>query len=171
MAHFGRNMFSTYTNWKSEIHAPLCAPNQQLWLTVELALQTPWFLMTVSQTELIDNMEVTVFRRDIMTTKVADLERVAQQSSHQHIKFESAMIVIPACLNGAGTWTMEPVAAVWVADEPDAPGAPVEICETYSGAKFVTTFGACSLENLTNQRLRYRFPVPKWEDLNSEKFL
>ena len=152
-------MFFTYTNWKSAIHDRLCAPNQQYWLGVELALKTPWFLMAVSQTELVEGGEEVVFRRDIMVANVAEIEQLAKQEGNQLLKLESAMIVMPNWNNGKPTWTMEPLAAVWVADEPDAPGAPVEICETQSGSKFVTTFGACSLEELTNQTLRYRFSV------------
>lgn len=122
--------------------------------------------MTLSQTELVEGGEDIVFRRDIMVANVAEVERLAQQEGDQLQKIESAMIVIPTWINGTGTWTMEPLAAVWVADEPDAPGAPVEICETQSGAKFVTTFGACSFEELTNQTLRYRFPVPERKNVD-----
>lgn len=152
-------MFLTYTPWKSKIHDSLCGPTQQCWLGVELALKKPWFLMTVSQTQLVEGGEDIVFRRDIMVSSVAEVERLAQQEGDRLQKLESAMILIPNWINGTESWTMEPLSAVWVADEPDAPGAPVEICETQSGAKLVTTFGACSLEKLTNQTLRYRFPV------------
>jgi hypothetical protein len=152
-------MFYTYTNWKSAIHNRLCAPNQQYWLGVELALKKPWFLMTISQTELVEDGEEIVFRRDIMVANVAEIEQLAKQEGDRLLKLESAMIVIPNWINGISSWSVEPLAAVWEADEPDAPGAPVEICETQSGAKFVTTFGACTLEELTNQTLRYRFPV------------
>lgn len=160
-------MFLTYTPWKSKIHNLLCAPDQQYWSGVELALQKPWFLMTVSQTELGKDEEDVVFRRNILVATVAEVERLAQQGDVRHQKLESAMIVIPNWINGTDTWTMEPLAAVWVAVEPDAPGAPVEICETQSGAKYVTTFGACSLEELTNQTLRYRFPVPEQKSVDS----
>ena len=150
-------MFFTYTNWKSKLHERLCAPNQQCWLGVELALKTPWFLMTVSQTELVEGGEDVVFRRDIMVAKVTEIEQLAQQEGDRLQKLDSAMIVIPNWINGMGAWTMEPLAAVWEADEPNAPGAPVEICETQSGSKIVTTFGACSFEELINHKLRYRF--------------
>jgi hypothetical protein len=160
-------MFYTYTNWKSKIHDRLCAPNQQYWLGVELALNTPWFLITVSQTELVEGRNDVVFRREIMVANVAEIDLLAQQQGDGVQKLESAMIVIPNWINGAGTWTMEPLAAVWVADEPDAPGATVEICEIQSGAKFVTTFGACSLEKLINHTLRYRFPAQERENVDS----
>jgi hypothetical protein len=128
-------------------------------LGVELALKKPWFLMTISQTELVEDGEEVVFRRDIMVANVVEIEQLAKQEGDRLLKLESAMVVIPHWINGISSWKVEPLAAVWVADEPDAPGAPVEICETQSGAKYVTTFGACSLEKLTNQTLRYRFPV------------
>lgn len=160
-------MFFTYTDWKSKIHDFLCPPNQQYWLSVELALKTPWFLMTVNQTEVVEGREVVVHKRNIMVGNVADLERLAQQDGNRLLKFESAMIMIPDWINGTGTWTMEPLAAVWVADEPEAPGEIVEICETQSGEKFVTTFGACPMDKLTNQTLRYRFPGPERKQMDS----
>lgn len=160
-------MFLTYTPWKSKFHHLLSAPDQQYWSGVELALKKPWFLMTLSQTELVEGGEGIVFRRDIIVANVADVERLAQQEGDRLQKLVSAMIVIPNWINGTETWTMEPLAAVWVADEPAAPGAPVEICETQSGAKYVTTFGACDLEELTNHTLRYRFPVQERRNVNS----
>jgi hypothetical protein len=152
-------MFITYNPWKSKANVFMSTSNQQFWSGVELALKKPWFFMTISQTELVEGSEEIVFLRNIMVANVAEIEQIAQQEGEQLLKLESAMIVIPNSINGTETWTMEPLAAVWVADEPDAPGSPVEICETQSGARFVTTFGACSLEKLTNQTLRYRFSV------------
>ena len=152
-------MFFTSPPWKSKLHEAFCTPDQQCWFSVELALNSPWYLMTVNQTEQVEDKEVTVYRRNIMVSKVSELERLAQQEFQSALKFESAMIVIPKLINGKETWTMEPLVALWEAEEPDAPGVVVEICETKSGAKYVTTFGACSLEELTNQSLRYRFPM------------
>lgn len=153
-------MFFTYTPWKSKLHDAFCAPNQQCWFSVELALNSPWYLMTANHTERLEDREVAVYRRNIMVSQVCELERLAQLEGQSDLKFESAMIVLPELINGKETWTMEPLVAVWEAEEPDAPGAIVEICETKSGAKYVTTFCACSLEELTNQTLRYRFPMP-----------
>ncbi len=150
-------MFFTYKNWKSAIHDRFCAPNQYCWSGVELALKKPWFVMTINQSELAKDGEEVVHRRDIIVANVAEIEQLAQQEGDRLRKIDSAMIVIPNWINGMGAWTMEPLAAVWEADEPDAPGAPVEICETQSGTKIVTTFGACNFEELINHKLRYRF--------------
>lgn len=152
-------MFTTYNTWKSTKHDFLCTPSQQFWTSVELGLKKPWFVMTVSQTESSEGSEGIEYLRDFMVANVADIEIFAQEDVTGRHRLVSAMIVIPNAKSGAGAWSMEPLAAIWAADEPEAPGAPVEICETQSGAKFVTTFGACSLEKLTNQTLLYRFPV------------
>jgi hypothetical protein len=152
-------MFFTYTNWKSAIHNRFCAPNQQYWSGVELALKKPWFIVTISQTESIEDGEEVLFRRDIFVPSFAEIEQLAQQEGDRLLKLDSVMIVIPNLINGMGAWTMEPLTAVWEADEPNAPGAPVEFCETQSGSKIMTTFGACRFEELTNHKLRYRFPI------------
>ena len=151
-------MFLTNTSGKSKFHNLLCTPDQQYWLSVELALKKPWFLITVRQTELIEGGEEIVYRRDFMVANAADIEQIAKHQSDRIQKLESALIFIPNWINGMGTWSVEQLSAIWVADEPEASGAPVEICETQSGANYVTTFGACAIEKLTNKTLLYRFP-------------
>ena len=152
-------MFITNASFRSEISDTLCEPDDQYWLAVELLMHKHWFVVTIRQMELIDGKRVPVRLRNILLANVSDIERLAQQDNEALTQFESAMIMIPVRHNGTGTWKMEPLVAVWVADEPEAPGKIVEIYETQSGAKFLTAFSTASLDELKNQTLRYRFPV------------
>lgn len=151
-------MFVTNTALRSQISNFFCAPGEQHWIAVELACHKPWFLVTTREMESIEGKNVPVRLNTILVANVSDIVSLAQQDDSAIQQFVSAQIVIPARMNDTGTWKMEPLAAVWVSDEPSAPGAIVEICETQSGAKFKTSISSASLDELTNQTLRYRFP-------------
>lgn len=159
-------MFLTNTSGKSKFHSLLCAPDQQYWLNVELALKKPFFLITLHQTELIESGEEIACRRDFMLANATDILQIVKLQSDRIQKLESALILIPNWINGTGTWSAEQLSAIWVADEPEAPGAPVEICETQSGAEYVTTFGACDIKKLINKTLLYRFSFQEKMSVN-----
>jgi hypothetical protein len=152
-------MFTTHNNWKSKAHDCFCAPNQQFWTGVELGLKKPWFVMTVCQTESSIGTKGIEFLRDFMVSNVSDIQMFAQMGVVGSQRLVSAMIVIPNSISGEGAWSMEPLVAIWKAEEPMAPGASVDICETQSGAKIVATFGVPSITNLTNLTLQCRLPL------------
>lgn len=131
----------------------------EAWRGVELALQSPWFVVTLRQFESIDGEEEQFQRlRTVLVSNVADVQKLAEQAKAVSLmQFESAQIVTPGWLNDTGTWKMELVSAVWVADETAAPGKSVDICETSSGARYVTPMCATEIDELENVRLRYRF--------------
>ncbi len=152
-------MFTTYNGWRSKMHDCFCAPNQQFWSGVELGLKKPWFVITVCHTESSVGTKGVEYLRDIMVSNVSDIEIFAQKDVASSQRLVSAMIVIPNSAGEAGAWSMEPLAAIWTADELVAPGVSVDICETQSGSKIVATFGASSMAELTNLTLRYRLPL------------
>jgi hypothetical protein len=152
-------MFITNTALRSQIPNPFSSPEEQYWLAVELALHNSFFLVTIREMESIRGVNVPLRLNTMLVANVIDIERLAQQNADSLLQFVSAMIMTPARINGTGTWKMEPLTAVWVADEPEVTGAKVEICETNSGAKYITSISNASLDKLINQHLRYRFPV------------
>lgn len=151
-------MFATYNSWKSKVHDCFCAPNQHFWSSVELGLNKPWFVITVCQTESSKGSNAIEFLRNIMVSNVSDIEMFAQKDVASSQRLVSAMIVIPNSVDEEGAWSMEPLSAIWTADELEAPGVSVDICETQSGSKIVATFGAPLMSELTNFTLRYRLP-------------
>ena len=141
-------------------HPPGMRPVDQYWRAVEISNPLPWFLMTIRQTETVGRRRNPIYTtRNILLMEVAEVERLASHDPKHPIQFESALIVTPPYINLSATWRMEPLAAVWTADEPSLPGASVEICETESGQKYVTSANQVPLTELKNQVLRFKFSV------------
>jgi hypothetical protein len=153
-------MFITNTAFKHPMSSLfLTDPGEKYWMAVELALHKPWFVVAVCENESTDKGDELCRMKTVLVDNVSDVQNLAEQDADAAPQLESAQIVTPGHINGTGAWKMELLSAVWVADEPAAPGRIVEICETATGAKYVTsscTTPLCELENLT---LRYRFPV------------
>lgn len=150
-------MFITNTAFKSTLSGLLSGPGEAHWRAVELALNKPWYLVTMREIDAMHEDEEFVILRTVLASNVADVEHLAQKKSDGLPRFDSVQIITPDRINGTGTWKMEPLSAVWVAEEPAAPGSVVEICETQTGLKYVTSFCAASLNELENHTLRYRF--------------
>jgi len=149
-------MFVTDKRYLSPLSALQCEPGQQSWLIGELAMHRPWFLVTLLQSDPADPDYVT--RRTFFTSSVEQVEAWAKQDPTGELQFDSALIVTPDTSNGTSTWQMEPLASLWFADEPgDSPGYPVDVCQTESGARYVTSISATPPGQLTNYKLRHQF--------------
>jgi len=72
------------------------------------------------------------------------------------LAIDAILVVTLSHLNSTRSWKMEPLKAVWMAEEPSTPGVPVaEIYETAEGVKY-HRYGMGS-EKLSNPVLRFRW--------------
>ena len=154
-------MFITDNAFKSPISGLFGECEEQYWLAAEVALQHPWFLVTFRQKEPIDDVDAIEIKRTMLLADVADVECLAQQEAGGLQQFESAQVVTPGHLNGTDGWKMDPLAAVWTAEEPAEPGQAVEILETRAGVKYARSMLETPIGELRNQTLRCRFPAQK----------
>lgn len=151
-------MFITHNTWKLKVLDFFRESDQNYWSGVELGLRKPWFLMTISFKESSEGSPDIEYLRDVMVANVSDMEAYIREDAKGRNKIISAMIVIPTNDSDDKTmWKIEPLAAIWTANESNDPKNSVDICETQSGAKFVVTFGASSLCDLVDQTLVYKF--------------
>ncbi|MCB8748932.1 hypothetical protein LHU53_18740 [Rhodoferax sp. U2-2l] len=149
-------MFITDQRNLSPVSALHCDPGQKSWLLCELALSRPWFLVTLLQSDPDDSD--CVMKRTLFASSIEQVAAWAKQGANGQIKFDSALIVTPNTTNGTSTWQMEPLASIWSAEEPEGlPGYPVDVCQTQSGARYVTSIFGCPPEQLTNYKLRHQF--------------
>lgn len=148
-------MFVTEDRFLSPMSGLLSNPGQHTWLIGELMLQLPWFVLTVH--EMNPNEEDLVVERTVFASSIMQAEQWAEYEAIGGLKFESILIVTPGTHNDTGTWQMEPIASIWVAEEAVNPGISIEICETKSGARYHTSFCGASPDNLINYKLRYQF--------------
>lgn len=152
------NMFITNDAFRSPISNLLGDPSEQYWVAAELALRHPWFLVTLRHTEALDD-EDAVITRTMLLSNVKDVERLAHPETDGPMQFESVFVITPGHLNGTEEWKMEPLNAVWVAEEPSATSQVVEIYETKGGVKYARSMLETPIEELLNETLRFRFPA------------
>lgn len=150
-------MFITNRALKSPIsHLFLGEPGDQFWLATELAFFIPWFLVTIRQAEPAYDDDAVSVGRAMLLTEFADVERLVQECSGGPNRIESTLVVTPGHLNGTGEWKMEPLEAVWTAEDSSAPGRKMTIFETQAGVKYSDTSLSVPVGELQNQTLRFR---------------
>ena len=133
----------------------------QNWSAVELVTHKPWFLLTARLRAATDKKNAYSIRRTVLVADLAEVERRAQQTTDADSIVESVLVVTPTWLNGTTTWQMEPLAAVWVGEEPPRMGEMVEIYETQAGRMYSLSYIETPVKMLGNLTLRCRFPALK----------
>ncbi len=149
-------MFLTHKAWMSPIHNSLSSSGELFWSCVELSLNSPWFLVTVNQYDGLKESRNIEFRRSFMVAKAEDLMKFFIENGNNQIELESVTLIIPKDDDDLKAWSAQQVKAFWDANDPETPGFRVNICETITGEKHVTTFGAPPIDRLTNLTLKYK---------------
>lgn len=160
-------MFITNQAFKSPISQLLGNPDEQYWAAAELALCHPWFLVTFRHTQETDATDTLEITRTILLSNVTDVEHWAHQEQGGSMQLESVLLVSPGHLNGTDGWRMEPLSAVWTAEEPSTGGQMVDIYETRAGVKYVHSMLGTQIGELHNETLRFRFTAPDKRSGNS----
>jgi len=149
-------MFVTYKEHK----APFNPFGEGLthWRAAELALQRPWFLVSVSQP---DSNDKDSFRasRTMLVSSITDVEGLAQTEVPNHLQLDSVFIVTPGHFNGTNQWKMEPLRAVWKAEEPSQLGQLADIYETAEGLTYADSMLATPVKRLRKKILHRTFPL------------
>ena len=136
-------------------------PSSQKWSAVELVTHKPWFVLTVRLKSATDKKNAYSIKRTVLAANLSEVERWAQQTVVADSIVESVLVVTPTWLNGTTTWQMEPLAAVWVGEEPLQMGEMVDVYETQAGKMYSLSYIETPVKMLGNLTLRYRFPALK----------
>jgi len=132
------------------------------WTAAQLALNVPWFMLSFchdarDKGALSDRNEPPVM---VGTTELLSLTEDVQRRIAQHerglIEIEALLLMTPGHVNGSGSWKMEPLGALWLAQEPSASsGKGIEIYETAEGVKY-SRYGT-PVHELINPALLFRW--------------
>jgi len=116
---------------------------QTYWTAAQLALNVPWFLLSFCHDARDKDLRAHQKEPPMMVsiTELLSLTEDVQRRVAQHerglIEIEALMLMTPGHVNGSGGWKMEPFGALWLAQEPSAPGGQaIEVYETAQGAKY-----------------------------------
>ena len=160
-------MFITNNAFRSPISSLLGNLDAQYWTAAELALCRPWFLVKFRYTQETDDTDTFEMTRTMLLSNLTDVELWALQEQGGSMQLESVLLVSPGHLNGTDDWKMEPLSAIWTAEEPSTGGQIVDIYETRAGVKYVHSMLETQIEELRNETLRFRFTAPDKRSGNS----
>lgn len=128
------------------------------WRAAELALQRPWFLVSISHPDSVEDDSFRV-RRTMLMSNISDVEALTQDDAASQLQLESVFIVTPGHFNGTGQWRMEPLRTVWRAEEPSGPGQLADIYETAEGVTYADSMLATPVKRLRKKVLHCTFPL------------
>jgi hypothetical protein len=150
-------MFITNKAFRSSISAILADPVEQRWTVTEMPVDLPWFLVTFRHVESIDGSDAFEITRTVLLSDLKDLEPWAHLETEGSLHLESVQVITPGYVNGTHDWKMDPLKAVWTAEEPSVAGEIVEIYETTAGVKYAYSFLETPISELQNETLQNRF--------------
>ena len=155
-------MFITNNAFKARFHNLLGDPADHFWVAAELALSNPWFLVRFRITETAEGEDACPRTRTMLLTDVQDVESMAKNEPDEPLlQLESVQIVSPGHLNGTEGWKMEPLTAVWTAEEPSDARHLVHIYEIEGGVRYATSGLETPIDELRNETLWLQFPAPE----------
>lgn len=151
-------MFITNTAFRSPISGLFGNDSETYWHAAELALQHSWFLVTFIQAES-DDEDAYEVGRTMLVSSMSEVEQLAYQNSGGLLRLDSVQVITPGHVNGTEQWKMDPLRAVWAAEEPSVEGQIAQIYETSAGLKYVCSMLGTPIDELKTQTLRFRAPA------------
>lgn len=149
-------MFCTKDSDKSPLSVLATTPGETYWVAAQLVQNTPWFMVMAQQALPTGEKETMMFGGTKLFGRIEEVERMMAAHAQGHLEIESILVVTPGYINGGPSWKMEPLKAVWMAEQASAPGRRViEIYETDEGVKY-SMYGTPS-EELNDHMLRFRW--------------
>lgn len=112
------------------------------WSAVELAVSVPWFMVQLRKNSTLKETS------DMLLSGVDDLLRLMETQVSDECEVTSVSLVSPAHMNGGTGWKLEPLAALWEAEEPDAEGQTADVYELTSGTCYARSALGTPLDSL-----------------------
>jgi len=142
-------MFETIDG--TEIDLPLLADDRSRhWSFVRQHLFMPWFYMTYRY-EAEEDFKLSEM---LCLTQIRDLLEATRSEQLEVIEVN---VMLPGHMTGKGRWTMEPLAEIWVGEEPEAAGQEAYVYVTASGARYLGTSLCDHPDELKNLELLYKW--------------
>lgn len=112
------------------------------WSAVELAVSAPWFMVQLRKKSALKETS------DMLLSGVDDLLRLMETHPSDECEVTSVSLVSPAHMNGGTGWKLEPLAALWEAEEPDGEGQIADVYELASGTCYARSALGTPLDSL-----------------------
>jgi hypothetical protein len=154
-------MFITNEAHRLRIPSLLGGPQQTQWMAVELALNSPWFLVTFKELEVdstSETREYFSFHRSVLVDSIESVERLIQSNHSDQIQFVSIQIFTPGYMNGTNEWKMETLDSVQEGHHPDFESYSVDVFVTSDGHRYSHLMGELPIDELSLGEIRFKAP-------------
>lgn len=150
-------MFVTDENHKHPMSQLLGGDGVGIWQAVEVELYRPWFVIEFEQpAEECDGARLS---RTMLSARVDDILGLSALSAQGGVLLKSVAMVAPYATNPSGNWRMDPLVAIWEADEPSEPGMQAKLFEKADGGFYVDSAFGSPLECFTDMRPLVALPT------------
>ena len=150
-------MFITNETFRAPINSLFGSKNETYWSSAEVALQHPWFLLTLRQVDRSES-EPWVTKRTLLLSSDDQIEQLMSLGEPDSISVESLQIISPSHINGTSNWAMDVVHKVWSAHEPGHESLLISIYETISGRRYTNFALGTPVEDLLVDTLKFEIP-------------
>lgn len=159
--HFAA-MFATVEAHRSPLTPQFGQMEETHWVSVELVLSRPWFLVSFTETSADSYSEIDddlPHSRTILTYGIGSVENLVQSNANGARSFESVQMCTPDHMNGTGGWLLETLDAVYTAHHPDYPAHTIDVFVTTEGKRYPSCSLGIGADNLTLRELWFKAPA------------
>lgn len=135
-------MFLTHSSNAHPMSKWITSSEISYWSAIELAMSVPWFMVQLRKRSTQKETS------DMLLAGVQDLLKLMETQASEECEVTSVSLVSPAHMNGGTGWKLEPLAALWSAEEPDAEGQTADVFELASGACYARSALGTPLDSL-----------------------
>jgi len=129
-------MLLTLDKFRSPISSLFFGAGETCWLSGELSLQQPWYLVQLLQYEEIDALEITC-AKTVFLFDFRSIEDLLEKGNQSTLRVKAVHIVTPSHMNGTDSWQMERVSGVISGHQMiDGDEVLVDVLETVEGGKY-----------------------------------
>ena len=159
------NMFITNEAHRSPLAAMLDGAGDAYWRVVELALNKPWFIVSILQTEQGHTAgldEGFPFVRTLLIGDIADLLSLLMTLRSEAGVLRTVHSITPSHINETRQWQMEQLAGIWTAKrnlDGHESAIDIEILETVAGKLYTAFPTETSIRDRSNLTLLVRLPT------------
>jgi len=129
-------MLLTLDKFRSPISSLFFGAGETCWLSGELSLQQPWYLVQLREFEEVDALEHTC-AKTVFLFDFRSIEDLLEKGNQSTLRVKAVHIVTPSCMNDTDSWQMERVTKVFFGHQIiNGEEVLVDVLETAEGGRY-----------------------------------
>lgn len=152
-------MFMTNAANRSPFQGFSGTPNFTRWMAIELTLPRPWLIVDFTQEDSSSSGPPIEIHRTLLVASNVGIDSIKDIEEKEGLRLHCVYLASPSHMNKTGYWQLNPLAAFWTGEEPNAPGHLSDVYETADGKMHLMSMLGTSIEEMRHLKLQRRFPI------------